>query len=85
MSQVMIFTAGVGLLLLAVCAALWLAEPSAKARAFRVRQGRCGVSVSASDGGSPTNEETVLALQEALSEAERRVAAELESHAKRVL
>lgn len=74
MSQVMVFAIGVGLLLLAVGGALWLAEPSAKGQSFRVAQGRAKVDVSGREGAPVSDEEVVQALKEALSEAESRLA-----------
>lgn len=68
MSQTIIFSIGIGILLLAVFLALWLADGEAFSRKFRTR-GNLKVEVS-DPQGKPLQEEAIItALEEALAQA----------------
>lgn len=68
MSQAVIFSIGISILILAVMLALWLAEPSETSRTFRTQK---NLKVVVQDAeGKPLQEEAVIsALEEALSAA----------------
>ncbi len=68
MSQTIIFGIGVGILLLAVFLAIWLADGNTRSRTFRTKQG-LKVDVSGIEGSHFQSADIVTALEEALSQS----------------
>lgn len=68
MSQAVIFTIGISILILAVMLALWLAEPSESSRTFRTQK-KLKVEVQDPQGKPLQDADVISALEEALSAA----------------
>lgn len=68
MSQAVIFSIGVSILILAVLLTLWLAEPSETSRTFRTQE-KLKVEVKDPQGKPLQDEAIISALEEALSAA----------------
>lgn len=68
MSQAVIFSIGVSILILAVLLTLWLAEPSETSRTFRTQK-KLKVEVQDPQGKPLQDEAIISALEEALSAA----------------
>lgn len=68
MSQAVIFSIGVSILILAVLLTLWLAEPSETSRTFRTQK-KLKVEVQDPQGKPLQDEAVISALEEALSAA----------------
>lgn len=69
MSQTIIFSIGIGILLLAVFLAIWLADGEVFSRKFTT-QGKLKVEVSDPEGKPLQEEAIIAALEEALTQAQ---------------